>query len=289
MITMRSPFLDSWIETKMPCNSANFPESSGCTGRWFERRPRSRWSISSNIARVRSSSKPESSLCVAERTRKGWLTRDCSFFIVPSTMRVIVEFSAKTFCASLDCKNAWYKQRWNSVARMKTLNIFLGGKNLAFKRFVRRKMNCAVTAEMCSSFSWPLRRSSGEAVGSRPRRIGCAKFLLKACRSPNTPGFATLTSVKNSSRLFWMGVPEMRSRRLASKPAMHRVTAASSFLSLCASSHTTMSHGRTAPACDGATGASTCCGASSSVSASSGSSSSRRLRLAAPAAGRRWP
>mmetsp|Transcript_58056 Transcript_58056/g.149466 ORF Transcript_58056/g.149466 Transcript_58056/m.149466 type:complete len:298 (+) Transcript_58056:332-1225(+) len=232
MITTRSPLPAACTAASIRWSSSSLPDSSSRTGRCWDRSPRSCASTSSKSARVSSSSKPASSLCVAERTRKGWFTRDCSFLMVPSTVRVIFVFWSRTLCATFDLRNDEYTRRWKSDISTKTLKSCLAGRKRAFSLFVRLRMNRSVTSETSASFSCAWRRSSAVAVGSRPRRMGAPYLRLKAASSPKTPGLATLTRVKNSSRLFWIGVPEIRRRRFAESAAMHLVVLASSFFSL---------------------------------------------------------
>mmetsp|Transcript_97546 Transcript_97546/g.314971 ORF Transcript_97546/g.314971 Transcript_97546/m.314971 type:complete len:344 (-) Transcript_97546:321-1352(-) len=241
-ITTRSPLPDVRTTVRSWWRSRSLPESSSWTGFLAERRPTSRLSISANIARVSASSKPSSMRSVAERTRKGWFTRIWSFMMVPRMLPDILMFwSSRSFRATFDRRKTRYNLRWKSVGLTKTLRICFGGRKRAFSRFVRRRMKASVTSETLARVSSPSCRSSADAVGSRPRRIGAAWRRRNSLMLPRMPGFAMFTSVKNSSRLFWIGVPEISSRRVAASPAMHFVVAAPSLLSLCASSQTTRS------------------------------------------------
>ena len=77
-----------------------------------------------------------------------------------------------------------------------------------------KKKNYLLTMEASSTnFSRPIFVSLSVAEASLPRRIGVSNFLLNSVVVPRMPVLTKCSRLKYSSRSFWMGVPESRTRR----------------------------------------------------------------------------
>lgn len=65
---------------------------------------------------------------------------------------------------------------------------------------------------MAAMLACPPCTAASVASASRPRRIGFSKRFLNSAAEPSRPSFTKLMREKYSSRSFWTGVPERRTR-----------------------------------------------------------------------------
>mmetsp|Transcript_57639 Transcript_57639/g.153529 ORF Transcript_57639/g.153529 Transcript_57639/m.153529 type:complete len:219 (-) Transcript_57639:1112-1768(-) len=150
--------------------------------------------------------------------------------------------------------------------------------------FVRRSKCGAVTDRSCSARCFLSSTANAVAPLTLPRSMGSLKCFTKVAWFPKIPGCAKSMRAQRSPRAFCTGVP-LRSKRHLERTCLRFFPSnVEMFFILCASSHTTMSHGITPQPgrpCSGISG-SKFSSTLSAASASASSSSPSSLRLFAP-------